>query len=128
VSSGLVQAISVGGAETAMAEAVKMLIVRIATCCDALILPRNGPMGGAYGQNIGSMGAMLMLQQMASQQQMGGGYKGDYGGKGGKGWGAYKGGKGGEWNYGDGWYKGGGKGKGSGPMGGALPSMRSINL
>jgi len=115
VGSGLVQAITVGGSPEAAAEAVKMIIARIVTCCTATPLPR-GQMGNTAYPNVGPMGAMLMLQQMASMQQgmqqmnMSGGGKGKGGGGGGF------------------FPKGGGKGKGGGPPGSGVPPVQSINL
>lgn len=119
VGSGLLQAICVSGTPEAMAEAVKMLLTRIMTCCTSAPLPRNGPMtmaAGSYNQNMGSMSAMLMLQQMASMQQ---GMQQPGGGKG------YGGGKSGTFGGGAYMKGGGGKGKSSAPMGtAALPNVQ----
>jgi len=106
VGSGVVQAITVSGEPDAAADAIRMLITRIVTCCSPLVLqPAAAPnmMQGGFGQSIGSQ--MHTMQQMGTGQQHGaqkGGFQqgsSQPGGYGGRGQGGGGGGKG-RGNYG----------------------------
>lgn len=117
-SVGMVQAISVAGEPAAAAEAIRLLVARIVTCCSALPLPRmpsGGAMGGPGGPPMGYMGATLMMHQASMPQ---GAPYGPFGaGKGSWGWP----GKGPTFGCG---YKGCGKPFGGGkPCGGGKPSL-----
>jgi len=151
VGSGVVQAISVTGEPDAAADAIRMLITRIVTCCSPLVLqPAAVPnmMQGGFGQSMGPQ--MNALQQMGAGQQgaqkggfnnQGSSQSGGYGGRGqggggggGKGRGNYGGGKGGGGNANVSYSGGNSGGGGCGPKGGgggkarAPPPMAATNF
>mmetsp|Transcript_41014 Transcript_41014/g.80969 ORF Transcript_41014/g.80969 Transcript_41014/m.80969 type:complete len:557 (-) Transcript_41014:112-1782(-) len=137
VGTGVVQAISVTGETGAVADAIRMLITRIVTCCSPLVLQPAGAqnmMQGGFGQNMGPQ--MQALQQVGTGHQQGtqkGGSQQGYGGRGqgggGKGRGNYGGGVGGPKGSGGGAAYGGNNGgsgcgaKGSGGKARAPPPM-----
>lgn len=111
-SQGMVQGIIVSGPSDAMTEAVKMVLVRISTCCNIMPLPR-----ATAGGPAGPMSTMLMLQQLAAPS----GYNN---GKGGYGAGSY----GGAPSYGGGRGYGGGSTYKGGRTGGKVGAPHSSLL